>query len=94
MNSQWNNNDLANDLANDVVIAIDIDIDVDMPIPIDIPIVIAIVIAIVIDIGHETAMKGQWLINDLSMMGEAGGGRYINDPNTLPARRRPYISLI
>ena len=78
---------------------IDIDIDIDMAIAIDVDMAIAIDVDISIDvdmnidIGHETAMRGQWLLNDLSMTGEAGGERRINDPNTLSARRRPYISM-
>ena len=61
-------------------IDVDIDVDIDLDIKID------------INIGHETAMKrpwkakdcsmiAQWLLNDYSMTGEAGGERRINDAN-------------
>ena len=81
MNWQWKN--------NDIDVGIPIDIDVGIPIDIDVGIGIGIGIGIV----HETAMKGQWLLNGWSMTGEAGGRRRINYANIWSARRRPYMSL-
>ena len=64
MNSQWNNNDV--DIDVDVVIDIGVDVDINIDIPIAIPIAI----------GHETAMKGQWLVNDWAIISrELIGGR-------------------
>ena len=89
------------DMAIDVDIGVDIDVVIGVVIDVDIGVVIGVDISIDIridvdmnidiDIGHETAKIAQWLVNDLSMTGEAGCERPINDVNILPARHRPYI---
>ena len=79
-----------------VVIGVVIDVDIGVVIGVDISIDIRIDVDmnIDIDIGHETAMRGQWLLNDWSMTGEAGCERRINDAKIWSARRRPYISTV
>ena len=91
-----------------VVIGVDIDVDIDVVIGVDMAVVIGVDMDVVIgvdisidvdmnldiDIGHETAMRGQWLLNDWSMTGEAGCERRINDAKIWSARRRPYISTV
>ena len=79
------------DIDVDIEVDIDVDIGVDMAIAIDVDISIDVDMNIDIDIGHETAMRGQWLLNDWSMTGEAGCERRFSNANTLPARHRPYI---